>query len=113
LDDGAELFLRLAGGLLANLRQRAGPEAFCDPPTQEDLLGRGDVEQVLRVGVAGEELGADDALAINAGDRVAPSAPEADDLDVGPHLAEHLFELGVHPAVFKRWSTPFPGEHIL
>src|SRR2546430_3465293 len=77
------------------------------------MLRRRDAKRVLRVRVGGELLGSDDPLAIDAGDRVASAPTEADDLDVRPHLAEHLFELGVHPAVLKRWSTPFPGEHIL
>src|SRR5205823_12041696 len=90
---------------LADLRQGAGPQALRNPPSEEDLLGRRNVEQVLRIRVAGKELGTDNPLAVDAGDRVTASSTEADDLDVGPHLAEHLFELGVHPAVFKRWRA--------
>src|SRR5437016_2196689 len=66
LDDGAKLFLRFAGGLLADLRQGAGPQALRDPPPEEDLLGRRNVEQVLRVRVAGKELGTHDPLAVDA-----------------------------------------------
>src|SRR5207247_949251 len=95
LHDSPKLFLRLAGGFLTDLRQRAGPETFRDPPTQEDLLRGGDVQQMLRVRVAGEQLRADDAFAVHPRDRVAAATTEPDDLDVGPHLAEHLFDLGL------------------
>src|SRR5438128_2408002 len=112
LDDRAQLLFGLARGFLADLWQRAGPEAFRNPTTEQDLLRGGDMEQVLRVRVASVQLGPDDALVVDAADRVAASTTEADNLDVRPHLAEHLFDLGVDPAVFKCGGTPFPGEHV-
>jgi hypothetical protein len=71
------------------------------------------MEQVLRVRVAREQFGPNDSFVVNPADRVASATSEADDLDVRPHLAEHLFELGVDPAVFKCGGTPFPGENVL
>src|SRR3989441_2716405 len=113
LDDGPDLLLGLAGGLFADLRQGTRAKALRDASTEKDLLGGRDVEQVLRVRVACEQLGPDDPLVIDTADRVAASTTEADDLDVRPHLAEHLFELSVDPAVFKCGGTPFPGEYVL
>src|SRR5213594_667098 len=113
LDDRAQLLFGLARGFLADLWQRAGPEAFRNPTTEQDLLRGGDMEQVLRVRVASVQLGPDDPLVVAAAGRVAAATTEADNLDVRPHLAEHLFELGVDPAVFKCGGTPFAGENVL
>src|SRR5207253_11219070 len=103
----------LPGRLLASPRQRTGPGALCGASTAEDLLRGRDVELVLRIRVACEQLGRVASLVVDPADRVASAASEADDLDIRPHLAEHLFELGVDPAVFKCGGTPFPGENVL
>src|SRR3989442_389172 len=71
LDDGPEFVRGFAGGLLADLGERAGPKATRDPASKEELVGRPDDEEMLGVRVRGEELRPDDAGLDEPVDRVA------------------------------------------
>src|SRR5438132_7364140 len=95
LDDGSEFVRRLAGRLLADLGERAGPEAARDPASEEELVRRPDDEEMLGVRVRGEELRPDDSGLDEPVDRVAAAASDADDLDVRPEACEDPLEFGV------------------
>src|SRR5208283_155456 len=77
-----ELVLCFLRRLFPNLRKRPGPEAAGEPPSEEDLPGGMDREQVLGVRVGGDHLRAREALLRKPVDGVASAPAAADDLDV-------------------------------
>jgi len=112
LEGRLQLVLRLARGLLADLRQGARPEPAGDPPAEEDLLRGLDRQEVLGVRVRGVQLRAHDAFLADPGDRVRAAAAHADNLDVRPHLAEELLELRVDAGVLRHGARA-PGHGFL
>ena len=90
-----ELVLGFVGRRFPDLREGARPETAGQSPAEEDLLRSVNRQQVLGVGVAGDHVGAGEALFREAVDGVAATSPAADDLDVGLEGRQHRLELGV------------------
>src|SRR6266571_3373573 len=89
----ADLLFALVRGLLPDLRERSGAEALRQALADEDLLGRPDGEQVLRVRVDGTELRAADARLAAPVDRVRAAAAATDDLDRDVDRFDNLLNL--------------------
>src|SRR2546427_2041233 len=94
-EEVSNLFLVLVGGLFADLRERAGTEAFREALADEDLLRRVDGEQVLGVRVHGGQLRARDPGLAASVDRVRSAPAAADDLDRDIDRLDNLFDLFV------------------
>jgi hypothetical protein len=98
MDDGSKFVRGLASGLLADLREGACAKAACDPPSEEEFVGRPDDQEVLRIRIRRIQLGPDDSGLHEAIDRIAAPAADPDDSDVRPKAREDPFELGVFRA---------------
>src|SRR2546426_933556 len=122
-EEVSDLFLVLVGGLFADLRERAGAEAFREVLSDEDLLRRVDREQVLGVRVHGGQLRTRDPGLAATVDRVRSAPAATDDLDRDIDRLDDLFDLFVVTvlllfhglgflglALFLRLGFLVPGE---
>src|SRR5712691_10756296 len=100
LHDGPQFVRGFTCGFLADLRQGPRPQTPRDTAPEKEFVRRADDQQVLRIRIRGEQLGAYDPGFHQTVDRIAPAAPNPDDLDVGSEAGKDTLELGVlrsHP----------------